>query len=89
MHITPELMRDIAGSVRRRALPETGEITKSTALRYLAPEIMKLRVLGFKLEEIKSLLEEEGLHVSLPLFKKTLRPSSLLEVESLEDDIHG
>ncbi len=53
MHITQEFMHEIARNVRRHDLPMNGEITKSVALRYLAPEIFKLRVLGIKLEEIR------------------------------------
>lgn len=78
MHITQDFMHDLAVNVRRPELPDRGEISKTMAIRYLAPEILKLRILGFKLDAIRALLEEEGLQVSHPLLLKTLRPSSLL-----------
>lgn len=78
MHITPEFMRDLAEHVKRPELPATGDISKTMAIRYLAPEIIKLRILGSKLDEVRQLLAEEQLQVSLPLMLKTLRPSSLL-----------
>ncbi|MFT3960959.1 hypothetical protein [Propionivibrio sp.] len=84
MHITQEFMHDLAENVQRPELPDTGEISKTMALRYLAPEILQLRLLGFKLDAIRTLLEEEHLQVSLPLMLKTLRPSSLL-VESIDE----
>lgn len=86
MHITPEFMRDLASHVTRPALPDEEEvITKTMAIRYLAPEILNLRVLGLSLDEIRTLLEQQGLQVSLPLMLKTLRPTSLLA----EGDSHG
>lgn len=84
MHITPEFMHGLAERAQRPVLPDTGEISKTMALRYLAPEILRLRILGFKLDAIRALLEEENLQVSLPLLLKTLRPSSLL-VEGTND----
>lgn len=77
-------MHDLAEHVRRPRLPDTGEISKTMALRYLAPEILKLRLLGFKLDAIRTLLENEHLQVSLPLMLKTLRPASLL-VEGIDE----
>lgn len=68
-------MRDLA-KYTRPALPDRGEISKTLALRYLAPEILGLRALGFKLEAIREILEAEHLQVSLPLLVKALRPSS-------------
>lgn len=85
MHITHEFMQSIAGHVQRPSLPDTGEINKTMAIRYLAPEILQLRLLGYKLDEIRALLEEEQLSVSLPHLLKTLRPSSLL----VEENGHG
>ena len=75
------LFRTISGQY----LPDTGEINKTMAIRYLAPEILQLRLLGYKLDEIRALLEEEQLSVSLPHLLKTLRPSSLL----VEENGHG
>ena len=84
MGITQEFMHGLAEHTQRPQLPDTGEISKTMALRYLAPEILKLRIVGFKLGEIRDLLEKEHLEVSLPLMLKTLRPSSLL-VESISE----
>ena len=80
MHITTEFMHVLAENAERRRpeLPETGEINKTMAIRYLAPEILKLRILGDTLDEVRVILERENLQVSLPLMLKTLRPSSLL-----------
>lgn len=78
MHITPEFMQDLAKHVKRPKLPASGEITKTMAIRYLAPEILQLRILGLGLEEVRRLLEEQNLQVSLPLLLKTLRPATLL-----------
>ncbi len=84
MHITHEFMYGLAENVKRPELPDTGEISKTMALRYLAPEILQLRILGFKLDAIRAILEEEHLQVSLPLMLKTLRPASLL-VEGIDE----
>ena len=80
MHITPEYMHILAENAERQRpeLPETGEITKTMAILYLAPEILKLRILGLTVDEVRAILEKENLQVSLPLMLKTLRPSSLL-----------
>lgn len=86
MYISQDFIQDLAQQVRRRDLPKKGEITKTDAIRYLAPEILKLRALGFKLETIQTFLEEAGLHASMPLIKKTLRPASLLADDALVED---
>jgi hypothetical protein len=80
MHITQEFMRVLAENAERQRpeLPVTGEINKTLAIQYLAPEILKLRILGDTVDEVRQILEKENLSVSLPLLLKTLRPSSLL-----------
>lgn len=77
MKPTHEFLSEIATNLRRPDLPD-GEISKTLAIRYLAPEILKLRGIGLQLGEIQALLEKEGLQVSRPLLMKTLRPASLL-----------
>lgn len=86
MHNTPKYMLILAENAERQRpeLPETGEINKTMAIRYLAPEILKLRILGNTVDEVRMILERENLHVSLPLMLKTLRPSSLLLEDSDE-----
>lgn len=86
MHITPEFMQDLALHAERTRpkLPKEGEITKTMAIRYLAPEILQLRMRGESLDGIRALLERLNLQVSLPLLLKTMRPATLLADEGLD-----
>lgn len=72
-------MANIPCMAERPELPDTGEISKTMAIRYLAPEIHRLQRQGFTLDKIRLLLEEGSLRVSVPLMVKALRPSSRME----------